>query len=47
MCVLNRNGDAYTENAHQLKQDLSKGELLFHAGRIRGAYPQIVRSKNE
>ena len=47
MCVLNRNGDVYTENAHQLKQDLSKGELLFHAGRIRGAYPQIVRSKDE
>ena len=47
MCVLNRNGDAYTGSAHQLKQDLSKGDLLFHAGRIRGAYPHIVRSKNE
>jgi len=43
MCVLSRNGELHTGNIRQLRQDLSEGELLFHAGRIRGAYPQIIR----
>ncbi len=41
-CVLVRSGGFYTGSMMQLKLDLTKGELLFHEGCIRGAYPQIV-----
>lgn len=40
-CVLNHQGDLYRESSAQLKEDLRKGRVIFHAGRVRGAYPQI------
>jgi hypothetical protein len=40
-CVLDQWGNLYKGNLTQLEQDLSKGRLIFHSGRIRGAYPQI------
>jgi hypothetical protein len=43
MCVLHRSGDLYRGDLTQLGQDLAEGNLVFHAGSIRGAYPQITR----
>ncbi len=43
MCVLQRQGDLYRGDLAQLRQDLAGGNLIFHAGSIRGAYPQIAR----
>lgn len=40
-CVLQRRGDLYRENPAQLRRDLAADSLVFHAGRIRGAYPQM------
>ncbi len=40
-CVLHRQGDLYREDLAQLRRDLAADDLLFHLGRIRGAYPQI------
>ncbi len=42
-CVLQRQGDLYGGNPAQLKQDFVAGNLVFHRGSIRGAYPQIAR----
>lgn len=41
MCVLQRQGDLYRGDLVQLRRDLAAGDLVFHAGSIRGAYPQI------
>jgi len=43
MCVLHRQGDLYRGDLTQLRQDLAGDNLVFHAGSIRGAYPQIAR----
>jgi hypothetical protein len=40
-CVLHRGGDLYREDPAQLRRDLAADGLVFHAGSIRGAYPQI------
>jgi hypothetical protein len=40
-CVLQRGGDLYREDPAQLRRDLAANGLVFHAGRIRGAYPQL------
>jgi hypothetical protein len=40
-CVLHRGGDLYREDPAQLRRDLAANGLVFHAGSIRGAYPQI------
>jgi len=42
-CVLQRQGDLYRGNTAQLRRDLAADDLIFHPGRIRGAYPQISR----
>lgn len=41
-CVLHRDGRLYTGDSRQLEIDLSADALMFHAGCIRGAYPQII-----
>ncbi|MBP7050030.1 MAG: hypothetical protein KBE65_03355 [Phycisphaerae bacterium] len=40
-CVLQREGDLYRGNPAQLRQNLAAGDLVFHTGSIRGAYPQV------
>jgi len=42
-CVLQRQGGLYREDLVRLRQDLAADDLVFHAGSIRGAYPQIPR----
>ncbi len=42
-CVLHRQGDLYRGGLAQLRRDLAADDLIFHPGRIRGAYPQISR----
>jgi hypothetical protein len=41
-CVLHRGGDLYTGERGRLEKDLREGELVFHPGSIRGAYPALV-----
>ncbi|MEN6425001.1 MAG: hypothetical protein ABFE13_06545 [Phycisphaerales bacterium] len=41
-CVFHRQGDPYRGSTTQLTQDLAMDNLVFHAGSIRGAYPQIA-----
>jgi hypothetical protein len=41
-CVLGADGNLYRGSPGQLKDDLAAGALRFHAGCIRGAYPQVV-----
>lgn len=40
-CVLDREGNLFTGSAAAAAEAAGAGELLFHAGRIRGAYPSI------
>lgn len=42
-CVLQRQGELYQADLTQLMQDLAEDKLIFHAGSIRGAYPEISR----
>lgn len=39
-CVLTREGTLYRGDVAALREDLSNGNLRFHAGRIRGVLPQ-------
>ena len=41
-CVLTERGELFTGDAEQARRALAQGDLLFHAGRIRGAFPRIV-----
>ena len=41
-CVLTPVGQLFTGNAADLKRALTNGNLLFHAGRLRGAFPRLV-----
>ena len=41
-CVLTRRGALFTGNGKEAEQALACGELMFHAGRFKGAYPRIV-----
>ena len=41
-CVLDTAGNLYSAAIPQVQKDLSRGLLTFHAGSIRGAYPQIL-----
>lgn len=43
LCVLHRQGELYRGAIDRLRGDLDAGDLVFHAGSIRGAYPQISR----
>ena len=41
-CVLTRQGELFTGDGERLRGALAGGEILFHAGRVRGAFPQIL-----
>ena len=41
-CVLTRQGELFTGNAEHLRRALAGGGVLFHAGRVRGAFPRIL-----
>jgi len=41
-CVMTRRGELFTHDAEQARRALAGGDLLFHAGRLRGAFPRIV-----
>lgn len=40
-CILDKGGTLYAGDVDQLREALSKGQVSFHTGRLRGAYPQI------
>ncbi|MPZ20646.1 MAG: hypothetical protein GEV06_22455 [Luteitalea sp.] len=42
-CVLTRGGELFRDDAEQLKRALVQDEILFHAGCLRGAFPQVIR----
>jgi hypothetical protein len=41
-CVLTRQGDFFDGDPDEARAALSRGALVFHAGRIKGAFPRIV-----
>ena len=41
-CVLARSGALFAGGASDLRRALAQGELRFHEGSIRGAFPQIA-----
>jgi len=41
-CVLTRQGELFTGDAEHLRRALTDGQILFHAGRVRGAFPRIL-----
>lgn len=41
-CVLTRSGAFFDGNAVAAARAASLGELVFHAGRIKGAFPQVL-----
>lgn len=41
-CVLTGAGNLYRGDASELRGALDRQEVLFHSGRVRGAYPQIA-----
>jgi hypothetical protein len=43
MCVLDRSGALSNAGAPDLLTQLENNAIVFHAGSIRGAYPQIVK----
>ena len=43
MCVLDRDGNPYKGDPSRLSAAIAAGEVVFHEGRICGAWPQIVR----
>lgn len=42
-CVLSGQGTLYLGTARELEVALAEGEIRFHPGRIRGAFPQLSR----
>ena len=42
-CVLAESGDLFRGGAADLAEALSSGRIRFHPGRIKGAYPALVR----
>lgn len=41
-CVLAADGGLYMGTGERLRRDLAEGNILFHRGSIRGAFPEIV-----
>ena len=41
-CVLTRQGELFRGDAEAARRALAQGEIAFHAGRIKGAYPRIL-----
>lgn len=42
-CILGENGDLFRGGTAELSEALSRGRIHFHPGRIKGAYPALVR----
>jgi hypothetical protein len=40
-CVLEKTGKLYRGDVRELRDALQRGELVYHAGRIRGAFPRV------
>jgi len=40
-CVLSQRGELFVGDADHLRRALAEGAIVFHAGRLRGALPQI------
>lgn len=43
--VMTRDGELFRGDDEALKEALKAGELVFHEGRIGGAWPQIVSAE--
>jgi len=43
-CCMGKDNKLYTGNTEQLKSDLESGNVHFHKGCIKGAWPQVVES---
>lgn len=43
-CILDRDGEPYRLDVEHLEEDLEHDRLLFHAGRLLGAWPRLVPS---
>ena len=41
-CVLTRRGELFRGDAEHATRALTHGDLLFHAGRVKGAFPRIL-----
>ncbi|MDZ4860445.1 MAG: hypothetical protein SGI88_15825 [Candidatus Hydrogenedentes bacterium] len=41
-CLLNSNGALYGGDVGTLREDIAAGQVRYHRGQLRGAYPQIV-----
>lgn len=44
-CVLTRHGELFRGDADAARRALAQGEILFHAGRIKGAFPRVIESR--
>lgn len=41
-CVLTRTGELFRGSTGEIQDAVGSGDILFHHGRIKGAYPQPV-----
>lgn len=46
-CLLSKNNELYNVDSLQIAEELNTGNILFHKGSIRGAWPKIVASSEE
>ena len=44
-CVLTYDGELFKGDTEDARRSLAEGEILFHAGRIKGAFPQVIESR--
>jgi hypothetical protein len=44
-CVLDTSGQLMKASPQDLERELAAGRVAFHAGRIRGAYPEVLRDR--
>ncbi len=44
-CVLTHHGELFKGDAEDVRRALAEGEVLFHAGRIKGAFPRVIESR--
>lgn len=45
-CVLTHLGELYKGDADSARRSLAAGEIQFHAGRIKGAFPRLLESRS-
>lgn len=43
-CLLDLDGHPYRKDARHLEEDLANGRVVFHAGRLLGAWPRLIDS---